>query len=89
MLSAELVASKCMYSPAARSCHIAKEPCKVLQALKKRGVDFSFAAPQHIACQDAISRIGRAFVTAQVSYLMPALQALPYQTIQSAEVCGV
>ena len=37
-----------------------------LQALKKRGVEFSFLAPQHMACQDAIARIGRAFVAAQV-----------------------
>ncbi|CAL5220004.1 g1949 [Coccomyxa viridis] len=34
-------------------------------ALRKRGVDFSFVSPQHLACQDAISRIGRAFVSAQ------------------------
>ena len=37
-----------------------------LQALKKRGVEFSFLAPQHMACQDAIARIGKAFVAAQV-----------------------
>ena len=37
-----------------------------LQALKKRGIEFSFLAPQHMACQDAIARIGRAFVAAQV-----------------------
>ena len=39
----------------------------VLQALRKRGVDFSFVSPQHLACQDVMSRIGRAFVAAQVS----------------------
>ena len=39
-----------------------------LQALKKRGVEFSFLAPQHMACQDAIARIGRAFVAAQVRF---------------------
>ncbi len=37
-----------------------------MQALRKQGVDFSFVSPQHLACQDAISRIGRAFVAAQV-----------------------
>ena len=29
-------------------------------------MDFSFVSPQHLACQDVISRIGRAFVAAQV-----------------------
>ncbi|CAK0770014.1 hypothetical protein CVIRNUC_003725 [Coccomyxa viridis] len=54
--------------PVPEDCHFASGLAgytELCMALKKRGVEFSFLAPQHMACQDAIARIGRAFVAAQ------------------------
>jgi hypothetical protein len=63
----------------------------MLQALKRRGIDFSFLAPTHLACQDAISRVGRAFVSAQVRFYSStcSLQSASVSREDSGSVCFI